>query len=244
MLLRFWSKHLSNGCQPMPATTSPTQLRARVALAEAVAIIALWIGSAFVPAILWAAMVGIVGDPLRLWPLHRWPGRDTLIAALITLAVIAIIVIPLVIGVTRAVTKVDGVTAWINGARAHVVPVAAWVGNLPIGSAQLSAWWTDHLATPEGAAEQIARLDMGTIIEKSKSVGHNIVERAVVITFTVLMLFFIIRDHNAIRAQLARAVDRAFGDAGRRIGCQINLSARGPHRRPAPLRASSPFVGP
>jgi hypothetical protein len=111
MLLRFWSKHLSKECQPMPATTSPTQLRARVALAEAVAIIALWIGSAFVPAILWAAVVGIARDPLRLWLLHRWPGRDTLIAALITLAVIAIVVVPLVIAVTRAVTKVDGVTA-------------------------------------------------------------------------------------------------------------------------------------
>jgi predicted PurR-regulated permease PerM len=211
----------------MPATTSPTQLRARVALAAAVALIALWIGSAFVPAVLWAAVVGIAVEPLRLRLLHRWPGRDTLIAALITLAVIAIVVVPLVVAITRAVTEVDGITAWINGARAHGVPVAAWVANLPIGSTQLSAWWTDHLATPEGAAEQIARLDMGTIIEKSKSVGHNIVARAVVFAFTVLTLFFVIRDHDAIGAQLTRAIDRAFGDAGPRIGRQITLSVRG-----------------
>lgn len=107
------------------------------------------------------------------------------------------------------------------------MPVAAWVANLPVGSAQLTAWWTNHLATPEGAAEQIGHFDMGTIIEKSKSVGHNIVERAVVFAFTVLMLFFMIRDHDAIGAQLTRAIDRAFGDAGQRIGRQITLSVRG-----------------
>lgn len=211
----------------MTATTTPTQTRARVALAAAVALIALWIGSAFVPAILWAAVVSIAVEPLRVLLLRRWPGRHTLVAALITLAVITIVVAPLVIAVTRAVTEVDGITAWINGARAHGVPVAAWVANLPVGSAELSAWWTSHLSTPTGAAEQLARLNMGTIIEQSKSVGHNIVQRAVVFAFTVLMLFFVIRDHDAISAQLTRAVDRAFGDAGRRIGRQITLSVRG-----------------
>jgi predicted PurR-regulated permease PerM len=176
----------------MHGNTTHMQLRARLALAAAVALLALWIGSAFVPAILWAAVVAIAVEPLRVRMLDRWPGRHTLVAALITLAVFAVVVVPLVIAVTRAVVEVDGITAWLNGARAHGVPVAAWVANLPVGSTQLSAWWADHLATPEGAAEQIARLDMGTIIERSKSVGHNIVERAVVFAFTVLTLFFII----------------------------------------------------
>ncbi|WP_380784788.1 AI-2E family transporter [Sphingomonas sp. R86521] len=211
----------------MHATTTLAQVRARVALAAVVALAALWIGSAFVPAILWAGVVGIAVEPLRLRMLRRWPGHDMLIAGLITLAVVAIVVVPLVIAVTRALIEVEGITHWINDARAHGVPVAAWVANLPVGSTQVSAWWTNHLATPEGAAEQIARLDMGTIIEKSKSVGHNIVERAVVFAFTVLMLFFIVRDHDAISAQLSRAIDRAFGDAGIRIGRQINLSVRG-----------------
>lgn len=211
----------------MHATLTPAQRRASVVLAAAVALAALWIGSAFVPAILWAAVVGIAVEPLRLRLLRRWPGRHMLVAGLITLAVMMIVVVPLVIAVTRAVAEVDGITGWINGARAHGVPVAAWVANLPVGSSQLSAWWTSHLATPEGAAEQIARFDMSTIIEKSKSVGHNIVARAVVFAFTVLMLFFVIRDHDAIGAQLVRAIDRAFGDAGLRIGRQITLSVRG-----------------
>lgn len=211
----------------MRATTTPAQLRARVALAGATALAALWIGFAFVPAILWAAVVSIAVEPLRLRLLARWPGRNSLAAALITLATVLIVVVPLVIAVTRAVAEVDGITAWIAGARAHGIPVAAWVANLPIGSAELSAWWTSHLSTPAGAAEQFARFNMGTIIEQSTSVGHSIVQRAVVFAFTVLMLFFMIRDHDAIGGQLARATERAFGDAGPRIGRQITLSVRG-----------------
>ncbi|MGC5796107.1 AI-2E family transporter [Sphingomonas sp. NFX23] len=211
----------------MHAKPTSTQIRARVALAAAVASIALWIGSAFVPAVLWAAVVGIAVEPLRLRLLRLLPHRHALVAGLITLAVVAVVVVPLVIAITRAVTEVDGIAGWINGARAHGVPVAAWVANLPVGSAQLSAWWTSHLSTPAGAAEQFARLDMGTVIQRSKSVGHNIVERAVVFAFTVLTLFFIIRDHDAIGAQFARAIDRAFGAAGLRIGRQITLSVRG-----------------
>lgn len=211
----------------MQTTTTPAQLRARVALAGAVALAALWIGSAFVPAILWAAVVGIAVEPLRLWLLHRWPGHDTLAAALISLAVVLIVVVPLVIAVTRAVAEVDGIVAWINGARAHGVPVAAWVANLPVGSTQVSAWWTNHLSTPQGATAQFGQVDMGTIVKTSKSVGHNIVKRAVVFAFTVLMLFFMIRDHNVIGKQASRGIARAFGDAGGRIGRQITLSVRG-----------------
>jgi len=207
--------------------TTPAQMRARVALAIAIALAALWIGAAFVPAILWAAVVAIAVEPLRVRMLRRWPERTSTVAALITLAVVLIVVVPLVIAVTRAVSEADGIAAWINGARAHGVPVASWVANLPVGSAQLSSWWSSHLATPQGAAEQLSRFDMATIIERSKTVGHNIVERAVVFAFTVTMLFFMIRDRDAITGQIARAVTRAFGDAGPRLARQCALSIRG-----------------
>lgn len=207
--------------------TDNRQANARLALAGALVIAALWIGLAFVPAILWAAVVTVGVDPLRRRMVARWPGHDTLIAAGITLAVVLVVVVPLVVAVTRAVAEADGIAAWINGARAHGVPVAAWVANLPVGSDQLTAWWTSHLSTPQGAAEQLARFDMGTMIEKSKSVGHNIVERAVVFAFTMTMLFFMIRDRDAIVGQLERGATRAFGPAGADIGRQILASVRG-----------------
>lgn len=207
--------------------TTSAHVRARIAMAAGIALAALWIGAAFLPALLWAAVVAIAVEPLRARMLRRWPGRDSLVAAGVTLAVVLVVVVPLVVAITRALAEADGIAAWINGARAHGIPVAAWVANLPVGSSQVTAWWSSHLATPQGAAEQLSRFDMADIISRSKSVGHNIVERAVVFTFTVVMLFFLIRDRDAVVSQIERGVTRAFGDAGRRMSRQLALSVRG-----------------
>ena len=211
----------------MNETSTPAQVRARLALAAAIAAGALWIGWAFVPAVLWAGVVAVAVDPLRRKALRVHPGRETVVAAAITAAVVLVVVVPLAMAVTQAVTEAQGLTAWFAGARAHGIPVPAWVQNLPVGSRQLSGWWDAHLATSAAAAEQFARLDSDVLIEKSKSLGHNVVERVIVFGFTVTVLFFMIRDRDAIVGQLERAATRAFGDAGRRVGRQILVSVRG-----------------
>lgn len=211
----------------MTDMSTPAQVRARLALAVAIAAGALWIGWAFVPAVLWAGVVAVAADPLRRKALARWPGRNALVAAAITAAVVLVVVVPLVMAVTQAVTEAQGLTAWFAGARANGIPVPTWVNNLPIGSSQLSGWWDAHLTTSSAAAEQFARFDSDVLIEKSKSLGHNVVERLIVFGFTVTVLFFMLRDRDAIVGQLERAATRAFGDAGRRVGRQILVSVRG-----------------
>lgn len=208
-------------------TSTPAQIRARILLATAIALGAFWIGAAFVPAILWAAVVTIAVEPLRERMLSRWPGRETIVATAITFAVILVVVVPLVMAVTQAVYETSGIVAWIDGARHHGIPVPAWIANLPIGSDWLTAWWNGHLTTAAGANEQLARIDADAWFERSKSVGHNLVERAIVFGFTVTVLFFMIRDRDLIVSQLERAATRAFGDAGRRVGRQIFASVRG-----------------
>lgn len=202
-------------------------MRARVALALAIALGALWIGAAFVPAILWAGVVAIAIEPLRRRLLARWPGHETLVAFLITLAVLLIMVVPLVIAVARAVVEAQSVALWLADARMHGVPVPAWVANLPVGSAQLTAWWNAHLVTAAGASEQFARIDTDLILAQSSTVTHSIIRRVVVFAFTIIVLFFLIRDRDTVVRQLERGADRAFGDAGGRVGRQIFASVRG-----------------
>jgi len=207
--------------------STPAQLRARVALALAIALGALWIGAAFVPAILWAGVVAIAIEPLRRRLLARWPGHETLVACLITLAVVLIMVVPLVIAVARAVVEAQSVALWLADARMHGVPVPAWVANLPVGSAQLTAWWNAHLVTAAGASEQFARIDTDLILARSTTLTHSIIRRVVIFAFTIIVLFFLIRDRDTVVRQLERGADRAFGDAGGRVGRQIFASVRG-----------------
>jgi predicted PurR-regulated permease PerM len=211
----------------MEDTSTPAQVRARVALALAIALGALWIGAAFVPAILWAGVVAIAVEPLRRRLLADWPGHETLVACLITSAVVLIVVVPLVIAISRAVVEAQSVALWLADARAHGVPVPAWVAALPVGSAQITAWWNSHLLTATAASEQFGRIDTDLLFTQSRSLTHGIIARVVVFGFTVIVLFFLIRDRDSIVRQLERGATRAFGDAGGRVGRQIFASVRG-----------------
>lgn len=203
------------------------QTAARVALAVILVAAALWIGATFVPAILWAGVVTVAVDPLRLALLKRLPGRHATVAGILTVGVALLVVVPLALAVTQAVTEARGVATWFATARANGIPVPAWVATLPLGSAQVAAWWQTHLVTPDAAAAQLARIDTEVLIEHSKTLGQSLIKRAIVFAFTVVTLFFILRDRDAIVRQLSTAATRAFGDAGERLGRQILASIRG-----------------
>ncbi|MES2058598.1 MAG: AI-2E family transporter [Pseudomonadota bacterium] len=203
------------------------QVRARIALATAIALGALWIGHAFVPSVLWAGVVTVAVEPLRHRIVTRWPGRHTLAASLITLAVLLIVVVPVVIAVSRAVVEAQGAALWLAQARAKGVPIPAWVATLPIGSAEIAAWWNTHLLTAAAASEQLGRIDTDTLLKQSQSLTHGVIKRVVVFAFTIVVLFFLIRDRDTVVRQLERGTKRAFGEAGIRLGRQISASVRG-----------------
>ncbi|OYY71725.1 AI-2E family transporter [Sphingomonas sp. 28-63-12] len=207
--------------------STAAQVNARIALALAIALGALWIGAAFIPAILWAGVVAIAVTPLRERLLARWPSQDALVAALITLAVLLIVVVPMVIAVFYAIGEAQSIALWFAHARAHGVAVPEWVAHLPIGSVQITAWWQAHLVTAAGASEQLGRIDTDLLLTQSRTLTYGIVRRAVIFAFTVLILFFVLRDQRAIVAQLERGAIRAFGDTGSRLGRQIFASVRG-----------------
>ena len=207
--------------------TSSNQPRARIALAGAIALTALWIGYAFVPALLWAGVVAIAIDPLRRMAHARWPGHPTLVAAAITAIIALVVVVPLATALTQALAEAGNLAGWFAHARTHGIPVPQWVSNLPFGSDKVTVWWQEHLSTPRGAAREISRFNTTMLIEQSKTIGHDVAKRVIVFAFTMTTLFFLIRDRDAIVVQMERAANRAFGEAGGRVGKQIFKSVRG-----------------
>jgi predicted PurR-regulated permease PerM len=57
--------------------------------------------------------------------------------------------------------------------------------------------------------------------------GAALLHRAVIFGFTLLTLFFLLRDRDALLSQVRRAGERLFGAAGERIGLQTIRSVRG-----------------
>ncbi|MEO6215675.1 MAG: AI-2E family transporter, partial [Sphingomonas sp.] len=217
---------------PSETAQSPAKAQsvARIVLASALGLLALWVVSGFVAALVWALVIAVAVDPLLLRLRALRPGlaaSRVTIPALITLVVALLVLVPIVIGIAQAAREAQDVMTWIASARANGVPVPGWVNQVPFASDTLKHWWEANLATPESAALQIRTLSGAAWHDHSQLIGKGLLHRSVIFAFTLLTLFFLLRDRDSIVAQAERAGDLLFGAAGERIGVQAIRSVRG-----------------
>ena len=205
------------------------QLMARVALALVLAGFGLWTLHRYLPALLWAAILAIAVWPLYRRAVRRWPpGRHNLVLpGVFTLLLGLMFIVPLVIVGVQAGKEVRGIYETIDKARTDGIPSPDWLGHLPAGSRQATGWWNRNLATPDEAAALLKKARQSEFVTNSGQLGAEIVHRAVLFGFTLLTLFFLFKDGDALTAQLQRASHRAFGPSGERVGRQVIASVHG-----------------
>ncbi|MET0269293.1 MAG: AI-2E family transporter [Sphingomonas sp.] len=189
---------------------------------------ALWIASDFLPALAWALVVAIAVDPLHRRLAARMGSRGGAgLAALVTAAVALLVIVPIAIGVVQAAREAQDVARWIAQARAHGLAQPGWIADLPAGRAAAARWWQANLATPDGAAHQFDRLDTQALLTHTRLVGSDIVHRSVIFAFTLIALFFLLKDRDTVAAQARRAGERLLGPSAERLARQVMLSVRG-----------------
>lgn len=201
---------------------------AKLVLTVALATFGLWIAGTFLPAVVWAVVIAIAIDPLYRKAEERWPASRQLWLPLVATTLIALLVlVPLALGAIEAAREAKYLLAWLADARENGMPQPQWLGRLPLFSDQVAAWWHDNLATPEAAGHQFHRLRSSLLSEQSQLLGKGLILRSVIFGFTLMALFFVLRDRDTIVRQLGRAGDRLLGPAGERLGGQVILSVRG-----------------
>jgi predicted PurR-regulated permease PerM len=202
---------------------------ARIALSLALVALGLWIVHGFIAALVWGTVIAIAISPLYARVLRRWPGLrgGTLLPALTALFVGAVVVVPIALALVQAAAEAQDAVRWVAAARDNGVPVPHWLAALPFGSHQAVAWWQAHLATPEATRAELARFDSAYLLRHSQLVGRGLMHRAIIFGFTVLTLFFVLRDADSLVAQMRRAGATLFGPSAERIGTQVVQSVRG-----------------
>lgn len=189
----------------------------------------LWIARDFIAALAWGAVIAIAIDPLHMRLRSRWPGasRRVLIALIITLAVALVVLVPLTLGIAQAAVDARELSLWITAVRTHGIAPPPWLGHLPIGSPELTQWWQAHLASPQAAALQLRNLTGADLLTQTRLIGTNLLHRSGIFAFTLLALFFLLRDRDTILRQARQAGERVFGPDSERIGLQAVSSVRG-----------------
>jgi predicted PurR-regulated permease PerM len=202
---------------------------ARTVMVIGLAALGLWIVHDFVAALVWAAVIAIAISPLYARAEQRWPHLQggVLLPGLATLAIGLLVIVPVTLGLVRAAGEVQDLLRWMANARDNGIPVPNWLHSLPFGSQAATNWWQQHLSTPEATKAELARFNNKALLYHGQIVGKGLLHRSVTFLFTLLALFFTLRDGEVLVTQLKAAGHRLIGPSGERIGRQVVQSVRG-----------------
>ncbi|MDB5738307.1 MAG: family transporter [Sphingomonas bacterium] len=211
------------------STARRRQSIARLVLVIGLVALGAWIIHGFFEALAWAGVIAIAIAPFYARIEARWPEmrRWAMLPALTTLVVALVVLVPVALGLFRAIAEAQDVAHWFASARDNGIPVPQWLYQLPFERDAAVNWWQAHLATPEGAHAQFARFDNQSLMYHGRMIWWSALHRSVTFFFMLLALFFILRDGEMLVADFRSAGHRLFGPSGERIGRQVVQSVRG-----------------
>jgi len=200
---------------------------AKASLGVLLALFGIWISTSFIPALIWAAVIAIAIDPLYARAELRWPGgRRAWLPTIATVLIALLVLAPLTVAVVEAAKEARTVIKWLTDARANGLAQPEWVQHMPFAG-EISNWWQNNLATPEGTALQLDRVQGTLLGGNSAIVGRNLIRRSVVFAFTLIALFFLLRERDSFIEHLRAGGRRLLGSCSDRIGAQLIRSVRG-----------------
>src|SRR5215472_5483343 len=99
-----------------------------------------WIVRPFLPATIWAVMIVVSTWPEMRWIDQKLGNRRGIAVAIMTAAMLAIILVPVAIAVATLIDRADEIAGWAKSlSHFSVPPPPAWVVSLPLGGARLAA---------------------------------------------------------------------------------------------------------
>jgi predicted PurR-regulated permease PerM len=111
-----------------------------------------WVLMPFLAAGVWATMIVVATWPLLLAVQRRFKGRRGLAAALMTLGLVMLLVVPLMLAVGTIADHAQGVVGLVQALRESGLPQApSAVLAIPVVGGKLALWWNQIAdGGPEG----------------------------------------------------------------------------------------------
>lgn len=206
---------------------SRPQVRACLVAALLLLLAGLFTLRGFLPALAWAVIFAIGVWPMFERMAHRWPRhRRGLLPAGVVVALLLVFVLPVALVAVPVAEEARAAVRWVEQARQSGVPPPRFLTSLPFGD-RLVPFWRDELGQPGQISKLAGHAANGGLAEAGRHVGAEIVHRLVLLGFTLLALFFLLRDAEEVAEQLRIASRRAFGAAGENVGLQMLRSVHG-----------------
>jgi len=181
-----------------------------------VLLLSFWILRSFVVPLAWASIVALASWPVYRRFANRLPKRfastwtPLLFTALVSLSVLGPIVFAFGALVAQARTWVPQLVA----AEKQGLAPPGWLEDVPAIGGWLVDQWDAILGTPGGIALWLQRADARSIFGWAGSLGEFIGLHLFIVSFTVLALFFLYRDGEALAGRIRRTLEPRLGPRG------------------------------
>ena len=181
----------------------------------------------FLPALVWAVIFAVAIWPWYAKLARRWPrGRGAALPALFVLMVLLGFVIPLALVAVPLIRDAQAVAGWLAQVQRTGVGTPAWLVHLPFADT-LVPMWQREVGQPGQLSVLAGQTTQGGMLRLARVVGGQAVHRVMLLGFMLVTLFFLLRDGEAVAAELRVGATRAFGPAGESVGRQIVRSIHG-----------------
>jgi predicted PurR-regulated permease PerM len=200
--------------KPLPLGAG-ARMNARVVLALALLGLAVWTAAGFLPALIWATILAV-----SLWPLYlkfasHFSSGPSSGAAFIFTAIVALVVFtPMSLAVYQVAQQGDVFVGWLTEARESGLAVPDWVARLPVAAGSIQSWWRANLSDPKAAGAWLQTINADNASEFLRTVGGQLLHRLFLLLFSLLTLFFLLRNGSAVANRFLETCDRLIGDAG------------------------------
>ncbi len=215
--------------EPAPRSGRNAERIAGAAAAFGLVVLGLWILQSFLAALAWAAVFAIAS-----WPLYRridgavpaWAQR-ALAPFLFTLALALLFAVPISFLGLEVARAIHGAVVLVTELRKTGIPVPDWVESLPVFGSQAAKGWRQYLGDPSAARALLSHINTATLAETAKELGGEVVHRLTIFFFTLLALFFLLRDGRTLAARASALNRRLFGRRGEETAAHMVSAVQG-----------------
>jgi predicted PurR-regulated permease PerM len=167
----------------------------------------------FLP-LIWAGILCVATWPLYRRMRERFGRHHIVAAAVLTLLLAAVFIVPVLLGVTQAARQAPELANYVVTANTDGIPVPAFIQHLPgIGEA-IADWWQATLSQPHGLAHLMSDREINGFHSASdmiKLAGVGFMHRLVNFGLAFLCLFFFYKDGEVLNRQITAIGSHWFG---------------------------------
>jgi predicted PurR-regulated permease PerM len=195
------------------STITPARIYAAIVL-----VLSAWVLHGFVLGLLVASVIAIASWPLYVRFSARLPvrmrGRTS--AALFTCVVVALVLAPMLFASWALLSEGQGLVRELVAADRQGMPVPQWLASVPLLGAWAAARWQSELAHPGALLLWAQHADPKALVGWAQSLGQFAARHGLIMLFSILLLFFLYQQGDALARDARRVLREAIGESANR----------------------------